>query len=143
MHQEIALPDTMKIDFMIIRPEEKAAALLYILTNIVKKEKAIVFVSTRFHVDYLLSLLEGLHICFGVYGKMDMETRTLALDNFRRKKRSLLIVTDVAARGLDIPDVDYVIHYDYPSNSQIFVHRSGRTARAERSGHTIALATYH
>lgn len=56
--------------------------------------------------------------------------RTYALDNFRKKKKALLVVTDVAARGLDIPEVNYVIHYDYPSNSQIFVHRSGRTARA-------------
>ena len=71
-----------------------------------------------------------MHQCYGVYGKMDMEMRTYSLDNFRKRKRALLIVTDVAARGLDIPEVNFVIHYDYPSNSQIFVHRSGRTARA-------------
>lgn len=58
-------------------------------------------------------------------------------------KRSILIVTDVAARGLDIPEVNFVIHYDYPSNHQIFVHRSGRTARAEKEGHAIAIVTYH
>jgi ATP-dependent RNA helicase DDX54/DBP10 len=127
----------------VIRPEEKAAILLYLLANVVKRDKAIVFVSTRFHVDYLLSLLGELHDCYGVYGKMDMEMRTYALDSFRKRNRSLLIVTDVAARGLDIPEVNYVIHYDYPSNSQIFVHRSGRTARAEKSGHTLALVTYH
>lgn len=61
---------------------------------------------------------------------MDMYQRTNALDNFRRsKQRAILIVTDVAARGLDIPAVNYVIHYDYPSNHKTFVHRSGRTAR--------------
>ncbi len=60
-----------------------------------------------------------------------MEQRTSNLEVFRkRKKKSILIVTDVAARGLDIPSLKYVIHYDYPSNHQIFVHRSGRTARA-------------
>ena len=133
----------MKIDFFIVRTEEKAAALLYFLANVIKKDKVIVFVSTRFHVDYLLALMGDLHNCYGVYGKMDMEMRTYALDNFRRKKKSVLIVTDVAARGLDIPEVNFVIHYDYPSNSQIFVHRSGRTARAEKSGHTLALVTYH
>jgi ATP-dependent RNA helicase DDX54/DBP10 len=74
---------------------------------------------------------------------MDMEQRTYALDNFRRKKSSILIVTDVAARGLDIPEVNYVVHYDYPSNQQIFVHRSGRTARAERNGNTIGFITFH
>lgn len=61
---------------------------------------------------------------------MDMDQRTTALDNFRRKKgKAILIVTDVAARGLDIPLVQYVIHYDYPTNQKTFVHRSGRTAR--------------
>lgn len=74
---------------------------------------------------------------------MDMEARTFALDSFRKKRSAILIVTDVAARGLDIPEVNFVIHFDYPSNHQIFVHRSGRTARAEREGHTIALITYH
>lgn len=69
----------------------------------IKNDKVIVFVSTRFHVDYLMTLIGELHTCFGVYGKMDMESRTFALDNFRKKKRSVLIVTDVAARGLDIP----------------------------------------
>lgn len=117
--------------------------MLYLLANVVKKEKVIVFVSTRFHVDYLLALVGELYSCFGVYGKMDMEQRSYALDNFRKRKSCILIVTDLAARGLDIPEVNYVLHYDYPSNHQIFVHRSGRTARAEREGHTIAMATYH
>jgi ATP-dependent RNA helicase DDX54/DBP10 len=64
---------------------------------------------------------------------MDMEQRTYNLDAFRKKKTNVvLIVTDVAARGLDIPSVNFVIQYDYPSNHQIFVHRSGRTARAEQ-----------
>ena len=143
VHQEIALPETMQVDFFVIRPEEKAAILLYLLANVIKKEKVIIFVSTRFHVDYLVALVSELHHCYGVYGKMDMEQRTYALDNFRKRKSSILIVTDVAARGLDIPEVNYVVHYDYPSNHQIFVHRSGRTARAERTGYTIGLITYH
>ena len=72
-----------------------------------------------------------------------MEQRTSNLDVFRRRKsKSILIVTDVAARGLDIPLLKYVIHYDYPSNHQIFVHRSGRTARAEQEGNTIAFVTF-
>lgn len=63
---------------------------------------------------------------------MDTDQRMTALDHFRRnKERCILIVTDVAARGLDIPLVQYVIHYDYPSNHKTFVHRSGRTARRD------------
>jgi ATP-dependent RNA helicase DDX54/DBP10 len=93
----------MKIDFFVIRPEEKAAILLYLLGSVIKKEKVIVFVSTRFHVDYLVALVGELYACYGVYGKMDMEQRTYALDSFRKRKSSILIVTDLAARGLDIP----------------------------------------
>lgn len=52
-------------------------------------------------------------------------------------------MTDLAARGLDLPDVNFVIHFDYPSSHQVFVHRSGRTARAGREGKVIALLTYH
>lgn len=116
---------------------------MYVLEKVVKNEKVIVFASTRFHVDYLISIVSEVYECFGVYGKMDMEQRTYNLDTFRRKKgKSILIVTDVAARGLDIPSVKFVVHFDYPSNHQIFVHRSGRTARAEQEGHTIAFVTF-
>lgn len=107
--------------------------MLYTLEKIVKKDKVIIFASTRFHVDYLLAVLSELYECYGVYGKMDMEQRSYNLDAFKKKKNKvILVVTDVAARGLDIPSVKYVIQYDYPSNHQIFVHRSGRTARAEQ-----------
>ena len=59
-----------------------------------------------------------------------MDQRTNSLDNFRKSKnRAILIVTDVAARGLDIPSVQNVVHFDYPTNHKTFVHRSGRTAR--------------
>ena len=57
VHQEIALPDAMALDFFVVRPQEKVAALLFLLENVVRKKKVIVFVSTRFHVDYLLAVV--------------------------------------------------------------------------------------
>lgn len=60
---------------------------------------------------------------------MDNEQRAYSLDSFKKNKKGVLVVTDVAARGLDIPSVNYVLHYDYPSNQKTFIHRSGRTAR--------------
>jgi ATP-dependent RNA helicase DDX54/DBP10 len=130
IHQEIALPETMTLDAFIVRSGDKIGALLYILEKMLPNEKVIVFASTRFHVDYLVALIGMVTECFGIYGKMDVDQRSYALDNFRKKKGSVvLVVTDVAARGLDIPFVKYVIHYDYPTNHKTFVHRSGRTAR--------------
>lgn len=73
-----------------------------------------------------------------------MDQRVSAMDNFRKKKgRSILVVTDVAARGIDIPSVQYVIHYDYPTNHKTFIHRSGRTARKDQDGHIIALISHN
>lgn len=133
----------MTIDAFIVRPEEKTSALLYLLENTIKDQKAIVFASTRYHVDYLMSLIGEVYDCEGIYGKMDMDMRTSALDNFRRKKaKIILIVTDVAARGIDVPAVQFVVHYDYPTNHKTFVHRSGRTARKGEEGHTIALVSH-
>lgn len=67
-----------------------------------------------------------------------MLERNQAIYNFRASKKGILVVTDLASRGLDIPEVGLVIHFDYPSNHKIFVHRSGRTARKGESGQTIA-----
>lgn len=97
----------MTIDAFMVRPEDKPSALFYILDQVAKTGKVIVFVSTKYHVDYLMAFVGSVYpSCEGIYGKMDMYQRTNALDNFRRDKgRAILIVTDLAARGLDIPSV--------------------------------------
>ena len=65
----------------------------------------------------------------GIYGDMDPLARKIAFSKFSKKVCKLLVTTDLAARGLDIPLLDNVVHFDFPSTSKIFVHRSGRTAR--------------
>ena len=67
--------------------------------------------------------------------------RNTAVSRFRAGKVSLLVVTDVAARGIDIPLLDNVVHFDFPSKPKLFVHRSGRAARMGRSGTSYALLT--
>ena len=142
IQHEIALPDKMVLDFLVVRGEGK----LPLLINLLKKrqaDKVIVFASTRYQVDLLQSLLgKKFKDCIPIYGKMEMADRNQAMAEFRACKKGILIVTDLASRGLDIPEVGLVIHFDYPSNHKIFVHRSGRTARKGDAGHTIAFVNY-
>ena len=76
-----------------------------------------------------------------LHGQMSQNKRLGALTKFRAKNRSILISTDVASRGLDIPHVDVVINFDIPTHSKDYIHRVGRTARAGRSGKAITFVT--
>jgi superfamily II DNA/RNA helicase len=76
----------------------------------------------------------------GLHGDMDQKSRMETLDAFKTDKLKLLIASDVAARGLDIPAVSHVINFDVPTHAEDYVHRIGRTGRAGRSGTSITLA---
>jgi ATP-dependent RNA helicase DDX54/DBP10 len=76
-----------------------------------------------------------------IYGSMDQRAREEKLSMFRKKFVSFLFVTDLAARGLDIPLLENVIHYDFPTKMKLFIHRSGRTARAGQKGTSYCLIT--
>ncbi|XP_054290071.1 probable ATP-dependent RNA helicase DDX47 [Macrosteles quadrilineatus] len=78
-----------------------------------------------------------------LHGQMSQNKRLAALTKFRAKSRSILISTDVASRGLDIPHVDVVINFDIPTHSKDYIHRVGRTARAGRSGVAITFVTQY
>lgn len=78
-----------------------------------------------------------------IHGQMSQPKRLGALNKFKGGERSILVATDVASRGLDIPSVDVVINYDVPGNSKDYVHRVGRTARAGRSGRSVTIVTQY
>jgi ATP-dependent RNA helicase DDX47/RRP3 len=78
-----------------------------------------------------------------IHGQMSQPKRLGALNKFKAGERALLVATDVASRGLDIPHVDVVVNYDVPSNPKDYVHRVGRTARAGRSGRAVTLVTQY
>ena len=77
----------------------------------------------------------------GLHGDMDQKSRMETLDAFKTDKLQLLIASDVAARGLDIPAVSHVFNFDVPTHAEDYIHRIGRTGRAGRSGISITLAT--
>ncbi|ORY38038.1 P-loop containing nucleoside triphosphate hydrolase protein [Neocallimastix californiae] len=104
--------------------------------------KTIVFVNSIDCIRRLIPIMNLLNIkTFGLHAQMQQRQRLKNLDRFRDSDNALLITSDVAARGLDIPAVDHVIHYQLPRSADIYVHRSGRTARAEREGISIALCS--
>ncbi|CAD8188351.1 unnamed protein product [Paramecium pentaurelia] len=138
LDKEFQLPDTMQLHFLLAANDNKLSALIYLIRQL--EDTCLVFASTRFLVDMLSYALNKFHISsVHVYGKMDQLDRKEQLDNFKRNQAKVLIVTDLASRGIDLPFVANVIHYDYPSNPKIFIHRSGRTARAGKAGYVYAL----
>ncbi|KAL6900846.1 hypothetical protein ACP4OV_005522 [Aristida adscensionis] len=135
-------PD-LKLVFFTLRQEEKLAALLYLVRErISSEEQTIIFVSTKHHVEFLNILFreEGLEPSLS-YGAMDQEARMIHISRFRARKTMLLIVTDVAARGLDIPLLDNVVNWDFPAKPKLFVHRVGRVARQGRTGTAYTFVT--
>uniref|UniRef100_A0A915E2S9 Helicase C-terminal domain-containing protein n=1 Tax=Ditylenchus dipsaci TaxID=166011 RepID=A0A915E2S9_9BILA len=78
-----------------------------------------------------------------LHGQMSQPTRLGALNKFKKKDRPVLVCTDVASRGLDIPHVDMVVNYDVPNNSKDYIHRVGRTARAGKSGVALTMVTQY
>ncbi|KAL9259917.1 putative DEAD-box ATP-dependent RNA helicase 29 [Drosera capensis] len=140
---ETKLSPDLTLAFFTMRQEEKCAALLYLIReHIGSDQQSLVFVSTKHHVEFLSGLLreEGIEPSVG-YGDMDQDARKINLSKFKSRKTMLLIVTDVAARGLDIPLLDNVINWDFPPNPKLFVHRAGRAARAGRTGTSYSLLT--
>lgn len=100
----------------------------------------IVFAATKHHVEYLANLLRsaGYAVSY-VYGTLDQTARKEQVQSFRNGQTNILVVTDVAARGIDIPILANVINYDFPSQPKIYIHRVGRTARAGQKGWSYSL----
>ena len=104
------------------------------------KYSTIVFASTKYHVDHIVCLLRlaGYAVSF-VYGALDQIARKIQVESFRNALAHILVTTDVAARGIDIPILANVINYGFPAQPKAFIHRVGRTARAGQRGWSYSL----
>ena len=141
---ETKLSDALSVAFFKVRPHEKAAALVILLQSVLPRDQqTIVFASTRHHVEMLHELLQKARLdpCC-IYGSLDAAARKIALGKFRAGKSKLLLVTDVAARGIDVPLLDNVVNFDFPSKPKLFVHRAGRAAARGRTGRALSLVEH-
>uniref|UniRef100_A0A8C3KRS4 ATP-dependent RNA helicase DDX54 n=1 Tax=Calidris pygmaea TaxID=425635 RepID=A0A8C3KRS4_9CHAR len=138
---ESKLSEQLKLAFFHVRGDDKPAVLLHLLRSVVKpQDQTVVFVATKHHTEYLKELLTAQGIrCTHIYSSLDQTARKINIAKFAQGKCPVLLVTDVAARGLDIPMLDNVINYSFPAKGKLFLHRVGRVARAGRSGTAYSL----
>ncbi|OCJ05996.1 RNA helicase [Agrobacterium sp. 13-626] len=121
---------------------EKRAALRDLIRAQTDLKNAIIFCNRKVDVADLFRSLQRHGFSVGaLHGDMDQRSRTTMLQNFRDGQIQLLVASDVAARGLDLPDVGHVFNFDVPIHSEDYVHRIGRTGRAGRSGAAFTLVT--
>uniref|UniRef100_A0ACD5YKZ1 Uncharacterized protein n=1 Tax=Avena sativa TaxID=4498 RepID=A0ACD5YKZ1_AVESA len=114
-------------------PSEKRFLVLYAFLKKKQSKKVMVFFSSCSSVKFHAELLNFLQIeCEDIHGKQKQQKRTTTFFNFCKAEKGILLCTNVAARGLDIPDVDYIVQYDPPDEPKDYIHRVGRTARGEK-----------
>lgn len=105
------------------------------LIDVYDPKLSVVFCNTKRQVDDLISVLKGRgYFADGIHGDMKQQQRDRVMADFRSGNTEILIATDVAARGIDVDDVDIVFNYDLPQDEEYYVHRIGRTGRAGKSG---------
>jgi superfamily II DNA/RNA helicase len=123
-------------------PVDKRAVLRTLLRGVDDFKNAIVFCNRKRDVAILQrSLAKHGFNAGALHGDMDQRTRMQTLDDFRKDKLTILVASDVAARGLDIPAVSHIFNFDVPTHAEDYIHRIGRTGRAGRSGTAITIAT--
>lgn len=137
---DITLSPHLKMTFFYLRSELKESLLINMLkTQLPQGSKTLIYASTKHHVEYLKSLLNkaGLNVCY-LYGEMDHGFRKIMMQKFRSSSSGIMVVTDVASRGLDIECLQNVINYDFTGEPKIFVHRVGRVARQNNPGNAYS-----
>ncbi|MFZ2654805.1 MAG: DEAD/DEAH box helicase [Victivallales bacterium] len=123
-------------------PKMQKTALLVALLKKMDHKSILVFTRTKHRADRLRdALTKAGHVVSLMHANKSQNQRKLALDGFRSGKVKILVATDIAARGLDIESISHVINYDIPDTATNYIHRIGRTGRAERSGDAITFIT--
>jgi ATP-dependent RNA helicase DDX47/RRP3 len=136
--------ETLVQHYLFIPEKYKDCYLTYLFEELVARHSCIVFTDTQSSAQRLALMLRNLGygaVC--IHGGMSQPNRLGALNQFKSGEKHILVATDVASRGLDIPLVDFVINYDIPPHGKDYIHRVGRTARAGRTGRAISLVSQY
>ncbi len=128
--------------FCLVSEQREKFDMLRKLLVATHTQRALIFVSQNTDTTTLVEKLKHHgHSVATISGKLTKEARKAALTAFRSGKVKLLISSDLSARGLDVPDITHVIHFDFPLTAHEYLHRAGRSARGFKEGHSICLAT--
>ncbi|XWS64383.1 hypothetical protein CRYUN_Cryun05aG0000200 [Craigia yunnanensis] len=139
--QDEKLAEGIKLYAISTTATSKRTILSDLITVYAKGGKTIVFTQTKRDADDVSMALTNSIASEALHGDISQHQRERTLNGFRQGKFTVLVATDVASRGLDIPNVDLVIHYELPNDAETFVHRSGRTGRAGKEGSAILMYT--
>ena len=103
-----------------------------------KEQRGIMFCKTKSDAKRIAKQLAGFEVVAGaLHGNLNQEMREKVMRGFAKNRIQLLVATDIAARGIDVKELDYILHFNLPENSESYLHRSGRTARAGKSGISV------
>jgi ATP-dependent RNA helicase DeaD len=139
-HKEMTVPEVEQFYYEVksqLKPE-----VLSRLIDINDIKLSLVFCNTKRRVDELVDILKSRgYLADGLHGDLQQRQRDIVMSKFRRKEIEILVATDVAARGIDVGDIEAVFNYDIPADDENYVHRIGRTARAGKAGRAINFVT--
>jgi ATP-dependent RNA helicase DeaD len=140
VHEVLTVPNTEQIYFE-VREREKLESLSRII-DLYNLKLSLIFCNTKRGVDELVDHLQARgYSAEGLHGDMQQNSRERVTDKFRKGNIDMLVATDVAARGLDIDNIEAVFNYDMPQNEDYYVHRIGRTGRMGKTGKAFTFAT--
>lgn len=143
---EGATPVELQNYYSIVDDEYKLTQFVDFLRTTAMDKKCIIFLLTGAIVEYFNDVLELLfpeRKIIPLYGQMKQSEREKSLSDFRENDGAILLATDIAARGIDIPDIDWIIQFDAPQDPNMYIHRVGRTARIGNNGSAILFLREH
>lgn len=137
------VPESLVQNYIYL-PQRYKEVYLYEVIRKFGVSKMIIFVSTCIGAEKIERLLLHMNeMACSIHGSKPQQERTSIIEKFRAGEKNILVATDVVARGIDIPSVRLVINYDIPEYTKDYIHRVGRTARADKSGHAITFVTQY